>query len=218
MSLEISYHGQEVSNLTVTKFAFWNHGRDPIRQEDIPTAAPILIKTKGGAKILDAKVIQFTTAENKFAINADADACGIGFEYLGEKDGAIVQLLHTGRSSQDIEVVGTVIGAGKPVWVRESWVVRMSRASEFLRNIPTLRSQSRVNLAPAVAITGGLVMVAVALIDWVYPEFLAARPSQSEAGQVSGVLGAMGVLYLILGFGLLRSRVPKGLRKFYESF
>jgi hypothetical protein len=116
--LDILYHGEPIENLTATKMAFWNAGNDTINCKDIARADPLTVVAKEGYKILDAKIVNVINTANQFSITPPADErshININFDYLDHNEGAIIQLLHTGKSGKDIEIHGTIKGFGKPL-------------------------------------------------------------------------------------------------------
>ncbi len=115
-SLEMLYAGERIENLTATKIAFWNAGNDTIKREDIPDKAPLTVTVKKGYKILEAKILHFIEEANQFSIpiSEDKSHISIYFEYLDKNQGVIIQLLHTGKSKQDIEINGKIKGFGIP--------------------------------------------------------------------------------------------------------
>ena len=116
-SLELSHLGEKIENLTVTKILFWNGGRETILALDIPEAAPLCISTKEERRILDAKIIQVKNPANKFCISItdQGSSAHLYFDYVDKDEGCVIQLMHTGRSSQDINITGKIKGAGSPI-------------------------------------------------------------------------------------------------------
>jgi len=66
--IEISYAGEKVKNLSISKLAFWNDGKEPIKLDDIPSKASIKIKIPEGYEILDFETIH-QKKENNFKIH-----------------------------------------------------------------------------------------------------------------------------------------------------
>ncbi|MGB8217597.1 MAG: hypothetical protein WCE94_09895 [Candidatus Methanoperedens sp.] len=114
--LDILYHGEPIENLTATKIAFWNAGNDTINGQDIARADPLTVIANEGYKILDAKIVSVINTANQFSITSPAGerSININFDYLDQNEGAIIQLLHTGKSGKDIEIHGRIKGFGKP--------------------------------------------------------------------------------------------------------
>jgi hypothetical protein len=113
--LDISYLGKDVGNVTISKVLFWNAGNETIKWEDVASAEPISISVVGGYTILYAKTIGVKNTANKIEEPERRGEASVvvKFEYLDKDDGAVVQLVHTGNSSEDIQVAGTIKGIGK---------------------------------------------------------------------------------------------------------
>src|SRR5438477_11312597 len=52
--VEISYNGQKVENLVISRILFWNNGSETIDSQDIALANPPAIVGVDGVKLLDA--------------------------------------------------------------------------------------------------------------------------------------------------------------------
>jgi hypothetical protein len=114
-NLKIEYKGHEVKNLTVSKLAFWNNGKQTIKRDDIPDKAQIFIVGKGDTVILEVQVVAQTNSENDFGalLLEDGKRAKVDFSFLDHHQGGIIQIVHTGLNSQDLDLAGTVIGFGK---------------------------------------------------------------------------------------------------------
>ena len=73
--LSLSYEGQAIDDLTVTKYVIWNSGNEVLNRSDIVQVCPLQIVCDDNAQILDAQII---------VQSANVD------------DGIILQILHTG--------------------------------------------------------------------------------------------------------------------------
>jgi len=115
--LEIKYLDQKVENLTSSKVVFWNAGRETIDGSDIADADPLRIIAIGDVKILDAKLLLTNNDSSNclLATKPDATEVYLRFDFLDSGHGGVVQVIHTGRSSESIHLTGTIKGAGKPV-------------------------------------------------------------------------------------------------------
>jgi predicted ATP-dependent endonuclease of OLD family len=113
--LEINYSNQEIKNFTVTKIVFWNKGRETIDKEDVVNADPISIHIKDGYNILDHDIIGKNEKTNNFSLSESSDksSINIDFDYIDKNNGIVIQILHTGKSSEDIEFCGRMKGIGK---------------------------------------------------------------------------------------------------------
>jgi hypothetical protein len=122
--LKVAYEEVEVANLTLSKVAFWNAGRETIHKQDIAAAEPLAIKLKNESRILDVKILFQKTPANNFSIttNEDKKQVLLSFDYIDKDEGTVIQFLHTGKSSEDIEVVGKIKGASAPAHERDPLV------------------------------------------------------------------------------------------------
>jgi len=110
------YHGIEMEDNTVTRVLFWNNGRDTIHFEDIAQADQLRFAAKERGNIMNAKIIQVKTDANQFRINIplDKSAVMLSFDYVDKNEGAVIEIVHTGRSYLDIEFRGKIKGGGTP--------------------------------------------------------------------------------------------------------
>ncbi|HEY4290230.1 MAG TPA: hypothetical protein VGN00_24180 [Puia sp.] len=112
--LEIVYDQKVVAKLTLTKFSFWNAGRETIRKEDITPVEPLIIKSVRGATIYDFEIVYSNPVNNFKITRIDEFTLGLDFDFMDLNQGIVLNLYHNGDSSIDITSVGTVIG-GKPI-------------------------------------------------------------------------------------------------------
>ena len=111
---EISYSGQIIDDLTVTRFAIWNSGNRLLNSNDIVDTKPLSIASNDdGPNILNASIIKRSEESNKFIVDKKSSHCAeIKFDYMDKQDGIIVQILHTG-SAKDISLSGLIKGGKK---------------------------------------------------------------------------------------------------------
>ncbi|MGD2072097.1 MAG: hypothetical protein PVG65_01220 [Candidatus Thorarchaeota archaeon] len=136
-SLELSYNGVRIENFTITKVLFWNDGKETIHLDDIAQEDPLEIFIADDARILDIRVIQRKPLTNGFEVNLsdDQSSAMLGFDYIDKDEGAVIQVIHTGRSGKEISLRGRVAGAGNPTY-REFTEVTIPGSIRYLfRNI-----------------------------------------------------------------------------------
>jgi len=109
--LRVTYRGQNVENFTVTRVMFWNEGRETIRDNDI--ADPLTIRPKkGDYKILDARKTEDNNKPSRLDVSMTDDGLArCTFHYVDKDQGCIIQVSHTGKESDDIEMIGTIMSA-----------------------------------------------------------------------------------------------------------
>ena len=134
--LSIKYKDNNISNLTITKIFFWNRGKMTIDKRDIAKANPVRIQTKNNVQVLDAKIIYTKNNANQISINLSEDnkEIVIDFDYLDNEEGCIIQIIHNGKNSRDIELCGTIKGVGKPQKVKESLILEVFLSSHSSYN------------------------------------------------------------------------------------
>jgi len=112
----ITYGNSAVQNLSVSKVAVWNGGSDVIRREDCPSADQLRIEVDHEAQILDVVLLEAIPESCRVSarLSDDRKSALLDFDYLDRQDGAVFQVIHTGKTSKDIAVNGKVLGAGSP--------------------------------------------------------------------------------------------------------
>lgn len=211
-ALEMTYAGKRISNLTATKLAFWNNGKDTINGSDIAAADPLMVKVNDGYKILDSSVLYAKNAANQFSINQSDDGSHvlIQFDYLDADEGGVIQLLHTGKSSDDIEVCGTIKGAGKP----------NRRSVPMLKYLPFPLPSSRRESKSSISLKAKRWTIAV--VTFVFPVLFVVSifltPESTKPTLAKVIVSAIVLLmYWGVGFYALKRRVPRGFEIFEEA-
>lgn len=112
--IQISYRGQAIEDLTVTRFAIWNSGNRLLNSNDTVDIKPLsIISNDDGPDILDASIIKQSEVSNKFTVNKkNSHFVELKFDYMDRKDGIILQILHTG-DIHDISFTGLIKGGKK---------------------------------------------------------------------------------------------------------
>ena len=111
--LKISYQNRNIEDLTITKYAIWNSGNEVIDSRDIVESKKLMIILKDeNESILNSKIIAESDETNKFRIDLLQDNIAvINFDYIDPKEGAVIQIAHTG--SNDSLQVDCKIKGGK---------------------------------------------------------------------------------------------------------
>ncbi|MFA4849468.1 MAG: hypothetical protein WC626_07050 [Methanoregula sp.] len=116
-NLKISYIGEPITNLSSTCITLWNAGNIRINNDDIPKNTPVWIMPKNDVKIYRLSLIN-VKPENAFRtfLNPSPTAPHtkfyFTFEYLGKNEGQKIQLIHSGKSSDDIDFFGKTKDSG----------------------------------------------------------------------------------------------------------
>ena len=108
--LEIKYQNDTIQNLSISKIVFYNNGRETIKTTDIAISNPIRVEVGGDYKVLDASILFSKNDANNFSIQVDSNCVTINFDYCDYSEGAVFQIIHTGKSSDDISLKGSMHG------------------------------------------------------------------------------------------------------------
>jgi hypothetical protein len=112
--LKIEFKGKSPRSISVSKIGIWSDGSETIHGSDTAQADPLRLRLNN-AELLDAKIVSITLPASQFSIATDGDNTLVGFDFLDKNQGGIVQLIHTGTSSKNIELSGSVKGASSLV-------------------------------------------------------------------------------------------------------
>ncbi|EDP96392.1 hypothetical protein U8527_09795 [Kordia algicida OT-1] len=127
--LNISFADKPVKNLSVTKLAFWNAGKQSIRDNDFVQADRLRILPIDDFTIFDYKV-DFENNLNNVKVKQKKDSSLIiTFDYLDLNQGIILSIFHNGNANKSIVIKGSFIGSKKVSRSKER-----KRLSYFIEN------------------------------------------------------------------------------------
>jgi hypothetical protein len=206
-NLSVIYKDEKVNNLTVSKVLFYNRGGETITGKDIVNRNFLKISSKS-CDVLDSSVIEVNNSSNNFSVYYDKPSkiVAIDFDYLDQNQGAVIQVIHTGLSSEDITVQGDVMGVQNIVNLRpDRFSVYKTEMSIGLRLIVSLISIS----------------IILGSFWWAssrqqYPLILNLFLAAGIVGILIGIIGDLSVFspFISLPAWLRRSsEIPRGLEK-----
>jgi hypothetical protein len=111
-SLEVFCENEKIkSDVTAVQVAIWNHGKKPIKKEDI--LEPIILYTEPNTLIIDVAIRKQT--REVINLNIDRNFFKEGFipvswQILEHNDGGILQIIFAGSSDVEILAKGTIEG------------------------------------------------------------------------------------------------------------
>jgi hypothetical protein len=117
-SLKIRYgtedKPEDVKILTSSIVKIENVGYNEIVYENVSPDDPLRISIKEDNKLYFAKIINTRGTGNRFElVPHDAKYVDILFAFLNRKDGVKIQIFHSGKTSDTVEIHGTIIGGPK---------------------------------------------------------------------------------------------------------
>lgn len=112
--LSITYDGQQIDDLCVSKFTVWNSGNRTLNRTDMVDSKELTISVADECKILDVELIACSEETNNFFVKfEDEQTVKVLFEYADKKEGVVIQIIHTGND-EDIRIDCKIKG-GNPI-------------------------------------------------------------------------------------------------------
>lgn len=116
--LKILYDNQEIPNVTATDVVFWNDGKETIHFDDIASADPLRFVATEPNEIITVRLLSSSSPANKLSPERiDKTSIELRFDYLDKGQGGFFQILHTGVKPDDLQLLGSIKGAGHPLVV-----------------------------------------------------------------------------------------------------
>lgn len=199
--LTIHFNGNKVNEVTSTEVVIWNSGNTTIDGKDIVGSDPLRIICEDGF-LLKISALRSSRSVITPSFNVDDTTANICFEYLDEKDGFIIQIIHSG-GKDNIRISGSVKGLPKGI--------------KFLGESTENRSGKRFPTSPFSRFTmymmigAGISTIISATVPAVreFPLFSLREPS--DDAEIKWIMFWMGVFYTILPVSVLwvsRRRYP----------
>lgn len=136
-SLHLLFNDEEITDVSITRIAVWNSGKEVIKPSDIVDSEPLRLCLREGCekntRILDCSidyVIKKSVFKNNTipSLSLDNKCYPITFQYLNSSFGMIIQIIHTGRAS-DIYMDCQIMGGKSIIEVEND-------GSKIIPNIP----------------------------------------------------------------------------------
>jgi len=95
--IKVLFSEEEVDNISISNFTIWNSGKSEIRSSDIAQGKELKIIVNDDSSILDAKILLSNEESNLLAIKSLTNKIvELSFDYIDEKEGGVIQIVHTG--------------------------------------------------------------------------------------------------------------------------
>ena len=212
-SVEILYEGNKVDNLTISKLAFWNSGKETIDANDVAKLNPVRIIPKHDKIILDSEILFTKNTSNNISIDLDKqqNRIDINFDYIDCGEGAVIQIYHTGIDSDDLTIQGDIKstkGFQEIKYPRSVYRFTNLFGKNFTKRIP--RKYLKYIL--------GVAFIIAPLIA----SFALFQPTELPKTELPIwgkilMIGSVTIPYWWIGISILRSRIPKGFDIFEED-
>lgn len=218
--LNILYRKIEIENLSVTKLAFWNNGKETIRSSDIAPKNPIQITIKSDFRILSCDIIYQKNESNGFVLKLSADKKNIivSFDYVDYLEGIVMQIYHTGNSSSDLVIDGHVMSYGRLSRNNRKLPFWLNLFSQYKKHIDARMHKIILGYT---AIFVGIMCTAIGILTFINPSAVDKYISVSDNAPawVSLVITSIiGLAYAHLGYIIVKRDVPKGFDIYNDEF
>lgn len=210
-NLNITYKDFKVENLTVSKVLFYNRGAETISRQAIETLKPLAIASVD-TTILDASILQVNNLSNNVQVRYEKsnENVYIDFDYLDQNQGAVIQVIHTGLSSEEITVYGDIMGVPEIVHIAPE---KFISAKE--------RNRERTAASISLLIVVGLILLGGLIYSRWFAKAMESRVIPIMLGLIlGGTIAFLGDFFYIgamfrrrFSLGLI---TPEGLEKFLE--
>lgn len=212
-SVQILYSGERIKDLSITKIALWNDGKDTISLSDVAQIDCLRIEILPEFQILDCEILFTKNEANAFSLVMDTDHkfIDIKFDFFDFEEGVVIQIFHTGNSSDDIVLRGKIKTVKK--------IKRRMIDSGFLPSsfVKILRGNNISNKWSKKVLAISVIMVGILFL---FIPFIDSAPKEVHVRvwYEYCLLTFPALLYFWLGYRLLRRNIPKGFDVFNDEF
>lgn len=213
-SVEIQYHNSKIDNLSITKIALWNNGKETISSSDVAQNDPFLINITEGFTILDCDILFEKNPANGFSINKiNPNQIEIKFDYFDFNEGIIVQLFHTSTDDEEISVKGSFKGTRTIERNSSSQKILPKLFYKFLKNNSSIKPRLMKRI---LGVTTFLVPLLTMFLIFLIPE----QEKKIEPTLLEKIFMAsiVALPYWWLSYRTLKRRIPKGFEIFEDEF
>lgn len=214
--ISIKHCDKNISNLSITRIAFWNSGKETIDKNDIAKKSPIKFVIDEKYEILDAEILYCKNTSNDFKINTNKKDVIIKFDYFDNEEGIILQIYHTGNKNEDFSVSGNIKSVKKITNIKNSsflenkllWLIEkfdINKVRRFMRKAYAIQ----------------LIILSMSLPIIYVSQYVPAIKIHFANEEFSLTfflfLVFFSYLFVNVGFRRLKKRTPKGFETFYDE-
>jgi hypothetical protein len=210
--LEIKYQEEKINNLSISKIAFYNNGKETIKTTDVASKDKIRIETNDENKILDSDIIFEKNKANNFNLKLKKNIVEIDFDYFDYGEGIVIQVVHTGKSSQDLTINGSIHGVKN--------FKEKSMDKSLIRKIlkPTGKVFDKLSPKKSKSLILFILFLAPIIVFGIF--LIPNEPKKTEitlwAKLFPGIFTT--VLYWGLGITIIKNRPPRGFNICNDEF
>lgn len=207
--VKVQFKEKPIDNLTVTKVAFWNNGKETINDADQAPTDKLRVVLDEEYEILESELIFETSHTNNIKLRNDRNVINIDFDYFDYNQGGILKFIHTGKKSSDVLLMGTFKGSER---LKKFNSDILSQSMGLHITLPFFgvgklnkKLRSLNNVFPWVILLSGIGLLIMAFYN------------KDDNGFIPALV--FGFIYLFIGSILIYSKksMPKGFEIFYDD-
>jgi hypothetical protein len=216
-TVQILFSGEKIDNLSISKIALWNEGKETINCADVAKNNPLKATIKEEFEILECEILYQKNTANDFKaiVSEDNKSVDINFDYFDFEEGVVLQIYHTGNTSDDIKLTGTFKSVNR---IKRKEILNTILPEILVKNLRrnTHKSNRKIN---RYVMGWGIILAGIFIIT-IFP-FMSHETKQivespSFFSKIAGSL--VGIPYIWLGYRMLKRFIPKGFDIFNEEF
>ena len=207
--LKIEYDGEEIENLTTAKLFLWNGGKETINKNDIAELEPLTIKVTDNYKMLDVTILESSKIANnfKYTLSNDLSKLLLTFDYIDINEGVVIQIIHTGKSKDDIELTGLIKGSGEPIY----------------KSLPTTKPDLKLPILGSLSLSIRhqqymLILFLSSVVIFFNCDTIARKEQTLLTTVDIAIFLLMDICLIWMLFLLSKNLSPDGFKSFYEDF
>lgn len=220
-TVEITYNKEPISNLSITKIALWNDGKETINHTDIAQNDGIKVKIHEDFQILDSEIIYSKNKANDFNIQIQNDfkSINLSFDYFDFEEGIVLLIYHTGINNSNISITGTVKSVKR--------IKRKDFSLQLLPSLPILTkstSENSVITKPKLKKVVlkkimGWSLILISILMFFIPFYTDRKVHTTMTSLNEKMIVSLIFLpYFYVGFRILKRKIPKGFDIFEDEF
>lgn len=221
-AITVSAGNKPIDTLTITKLAFWNAGKITLDKKNVAKKDPFVIKCAPGTEIIDYEVqLKEKANDVNLKLSPRKDRINVCFDYFAYKQGFVLKIYHTGESSTDISLEGS-IKSGHEIKRFTSNTAFCYSNKAYIEKFSPKEKETNNNLESERRSLGWATMLGSFLLLILYIVLIirpTTTPTHRPDNNILGIVmvAIMSLTLLALGIFLVKKRMPKEISKIFYN-
>ena len=216
-TVQILYSGEKINNLSISKIAFWNEGRETINFKDVAKSNSLRVVIEKEFNILDCEVLYQKNPANDFNVKVSEDnkRIDISFDYFDFEEGIVLQIFHTGNANSDIKMTGSFKSVNQ--------IKRKEFSNSILPKFFTkafVPNNNKSNRSINRSIIGWTMLIIGIIYIVISPFYIHRTEAFALPSEIYNkiLVCSIGIPYIWYGYRTLKRSIPKGFDIFNDEF